>query len=338
MEFNKDLAKRFVSDLNLPIPIFEEEFFIYYLELYENEYKSLTKYIELCKLIKELFHNSPTEFLDYYYKRRDDIITYVENSASYSEFNQMDMKNFEIPKKYNVSNKNIFNQENVGGIFLSIDLKKANFQALKFVNKEIVRNTDTYEDFIGTFTNLNYIKESKYTRQVIFGKLNPKRHITIEKYITFNVLETYFRMEGCLKDSQLISLSNDEIIFKIANNPLEMSKELLIETKDIEDFIQKDTGFVVSANYFQLGGLQLLTEKDEPRQTMYVKHDFKSGKNTLKCVPVNYHAIVYKLFNGIKHTSYDDYFNYEGLVCKFTNDFKLNINFGGNGELSNCGF
>ena len=49
----------------------------------------------------------------------------------------MDMKQFafERPK---VSKNNVYNGENIGKNFLSVDLSKANFQALKYVNPDIV--------------------------------------------------------------------------------------------------------------------------------------------------------------------------------------------------------
>lgn len=53
---------------------------------------------------------------------------------------------------------------------------------MKYVNPDIVLNAGTYQDFIKKFTDLEYVAESKYTRQIVFGKMNPKRHITVEKY------------------------------------------------------------------------------------------------------------------------------------------------------------
>lgn len=67
-------------------------------------------------------------------------------------------------------------------------MKKANFTALRHYNKDIVGGKDTYEDFLGMFTDENYFKESKYIRQVIFGNVNPKRQITYEKFLMDKVL------------------------------------------------------------------------------------------------------------------------------------------------------
>lgn len=62
-----------------------------------------------------------------------------------------------------------------GAFFFSLDLKKVNYHVLKFYYPNLVLNTHTYEDFIGQFTEFDYIRKSKYIRQVIFGNLNPKK-------------------------------------------------------------------------------------------------------------------------------------------------------------------
>lgn len=60
--YNKDLANRFVSDYKLPIQLTDEKYFFYFLDLYEKEFKSLTKYANLCNLIKNRFNNNPNLF------------------------------------------------------------------------------------------------------------------------------------------------------------------------------------------------------------------------------------------------------------------------------------
>ena len=72
MEKNIELIRRFVKDNDLPIPIIGNcNYFNYFIHLYEKDYKSLTKYIQLCNLIKEKYYNSPKLFLEKYYEVRD---------------------------------------------------------------------------------------------------------------------------------------------------------------------------------------------------------------------------------------------------------------------------
>lgn len=51
--YSKDLANRFVTDYKLPIQMTDEKYFFYYLDLYEKDYQSRTKYDKLCDLIEK---------------------------------------------------------------------------------------------------------------------------------------------------------------------------------------------------------------------------------------------------------------------------------------------
>lgn len=90
-------------------------------------------------------------------------------------------------------------------------MKSANFQALNKVDRDILLNSDTYEDFIYKFTDSQYIANSKYFRNVVFGMMNPKRHITVEKYYTYQIYKKIIDNIPDLSD-RCVSLCNDEIV------------------------------------------------------------------------------------------------------------------------------
>ena len=102
------------------------------------------------------------------------------------------MNKFTVTHK-NLPSKDIFKSSNDGRVFISIDMRKANFSSLKYygncIEKSMFRDTSTWEDFISLFTENKHIVNSKYIRQVILGNCNPKRHITYEKYIMDHVLK-----------------------------------------------------------------------------------------------------------------------------------------------------
>lgn len=328
--FNIDLANRFISDYKLPIPkIFSIGQFAHYLHLCEKDYKALTKYRDLINLIDERFDGDSNRFLKEYYDKREEIIQAILTNPVFLEFNNMDMNRFAIkdaPK--NITSKNIYNCEGVNKIYLSIDLKKANFQALKYVNPEIIFNKDNYEDFIGMFTDLNYIKESKYTRQVIFGKCNPKRHITVEKYI-INEIRKYIDEKLFENiDINLISLSNDEIVYECSVSIDSFNEKMITYVKSvIDDFKTKIKNFIgvdVSITMFNLKGYNLLdTINNKVCKTFFVKEDCLSDKKEFKCVPEPLFAIIYKLYNKQDVLSADRIVNYDGLRAELTEDFYI---------------
>ena len=323
MFYNRELAKRFISDYKLPIPLIKEEYFFYHLNLYEKDYGALTKYKNLLNLIDEKYEGDCNKFLEDYYNLRDNIITSVLDNEAFQKFNTMDMNAYTIKERPNITSNNIYNQENVGKFFISVDLKKANFQTLKKIDKNIVFGADTYEDFIGKFSDLNYVKESKYTREVIFGKCNPKRHITVEKYFITQIYNKIIERNPNLED-KAVCLSNDEIIFKVEFLFFNDKLTCFFLRKVIEQ-IAKEFGFEVRVEFFHLRAYNLVfKESRSARKTVYVKDYFcTDGNFKLVAAPLQYHSIIYKLYKGLSLEEIDYHFDYEGMDAKFYEDFDI---------------
>ena len=323
---NKSIIKRFVKDYNLPIPVVKEDYIPYYLDLYEEDFGSRTKFDMLLNTIEEIkkkYGGDDDMFLDYYYEVRNNVINAVVKNPSFKKFNNMDMNEFSMKNKPNVSSNNIYNETNVGKFFISIDLKKANFQTLKNIDNEIVFGADTYEDFIHMFTPYDYFTESKYFRQVIFGQMNPKRHITAEKYF-MNVIYNSIVARFPKYIDKLVSFSNDEIVFK--DDFLLYNDKLTCFTlrRDIEK-ICKDLGFEVHVEFFFLRGYNIVfKESRNVRKTFFMKDYFcTDGKFKLIGVPLQYHSIAYKLYKGKELSEIDYHFDYEGIDAKFNEDFEI---------------
>lgn len=321
MEYSIDLANRFVSDYKLPIPITnDEKLFNYYLKLFEKDFSSKTKYEKLVNLINNNFNGKPNDFLEEYYNIRENIIQAMLTNPHYLEFNNMDLNKYNIKDKPNVSSNNVYNCENIGKTFLSIDLKKANFQALKFVNPKIIFDSDTYEDFIGKFTDLDYVKESKYSRQVIFGKLNPKRHITVEKYIINEVRKLFEKYIDGNENFKLISLSNDEVVYECQNETIISS----IDAVSLVNKIKKNIDIDVSIEMYGLEGYELYSENNrKANKKFFIKHNFLEYNKKMKCVPEPFYPIIYKLYKSFPLNNNDRRIVYEGMNAYLTDDFHI---------------
>lgn len=321
LRYNRELVNRFISDYKLPITMNKEKYFFYFIELYEDKFKSLTKWKALWDMIDTHFSGDEKKFLDEYYNVRENIIQTISNSNSYKEFNAIDLNKYSIIDKPNVTSNNVYNGENINKSFLSIDLKKANFQAINFVDRNILLNSNTYEDFIKKFTDSEYIKNSKYFRSVVFGKMNPKRHITIEKYLINEVWKVY--KKNFPHDSCICSLSNDDIVI---NTCMSKESKLILAGRcaDIKRFIKEELGLEVSVEYYFLEGYQLFSkESGNPRNTFYAKTNIINNDMELVCVSAPYYALTYKLFNNIPLEEPDYHFIYEGIDCRFMEEFGL---------------
>jgi len=319
--FSPDLAKRFVSDFDFPVSMVNDyRMFHYQLELYEPELKTLTRWKELQQMIKERFGSDTDAFVEYYNKVRNDIIMKTYESTAYQEFNNMDMSRFAVKDRPQVSKNNVYNCENDGKMFLSVDLRRANFQALKYVNRRIFNGAQTYEEYVGQFTDLDYLKTSKYTRQVIFGQLNPSRHTTVEQYLINQVYKTMLTLDYLPFNAStgLVSMSNDELVFIIDRlyNPKSYSECI------VQD-IKTKTGLDVHVDAYELHGYSLVSDSNCTHKEFFVKKDIETGREEFICMPLQFHMMGWKLYHKQQICPEDKLFIYENGICRFCEDFRL---------------
>ena len=288
--------RRFVKDYNLPINVIDSPYFEYYMETYDwfpkNEYE------ELVNDIETRFGGNVNLWLEEYAEMRDEIITTIENTDAYRDFNTCDMKQWETPKEMkNFPDMNIYNQSSIGKTFISIDLKKANFQALKWVNPDIVLDSDTYEDLIDSWGyDSEYMRTSKYTRQVIFGKLNPKRTITVEKYIMSKVYDIIINDKMNFigeYDARLVAFKSDELIFEVlAENPV-VGSELLFEY--MKQIIKDKVGVEVHIDLFKVGRIETLNHNNITVDC-YIRTNLLTGEEKLKSASQIFYPQLYKIY------------------------------------------
>lgn len=303
---NLEVRKRFVNDMNLSFPVLEDPYFDYYVDLYNEHHNSKEKLNLLIKEIEKF--DSQEDFLKDYYKTRDNILEALKNDA-YNNFISMDMNKFGI-KNTVFSKKSVFKKDNVGKTFVSIDLVKANFQALKFIDKDLVLGANTYYELISKFTDMEYIKESKYIRQVIFGNLNPKRTTTIERYLIEQILNLLFN-RNCVHIKDIHMVYADEIVYEVKEN-LDIDsicnlttiiKETLNIDVDIEIYKLKQIGNIHS---------------------FFVKELLNKEGYEIMCVPQDLKPQVLKYLKRETVNEFDRTFKNDGRIAIYRDDFQLN--------------
>jgi hypothetical protein len=307
--FSNKVLKRFVKDYKLPIQVIQQPYFEYFLDLYNADYNAKEKY----KLLEQAISKFDSEdiFLAEYYNIRDKVINSIKETEAFQDFNNMKLDDFNVPNKGYPAH-DIFNLGNIDKYFISIDLKKANFQALKYFNKEIILNCNIYEDLIGMFTDMDYMKESKYLRQVIFGNMNPKRQVKMERYITEQILN-YLLAKGFFKEKQIKMVSNDEMIFE-----LDFAEAWDLWNEDyikLINIIKDKLNFNVDIEVFKLNNIN--------NTKYFVKKFINKTGYELMCVPLVYFAQVYKQYNNLQIEDNDLLFYYENQVCKFANPIEF---------------
>lgn len=299
---NEIIKKAFIKDFSIPISIFDEEHFQYTLKTLDPYYNSLSKYNLLKEYIDKL-KETTTSYEEEFYainkKVVDHSIQSIKQNKAYQDFIEMDMSQFKhgliIPK-----NNQLYKSHNHGKRFVSVDLVKANFQSLKFVNSDIVLGFDSYEEFLKQFTDLNYHLKSKKMRQVIFGNLNPKRQQTVQKYIMSQL--TNKLIELGLDKNNILNCTSDELIFEYKEEQSYIISQL------IENNILPNIDFHVEI--FDLYKFNV----DKP---FYYKKDLDNNIS-LKGIPNHSVLECIKILENKEITEMDLQFLFEGRKCQFS--------------------
>lgn len=221
--YSKEFKYRLVNDFKLPIKIFEEPYFSHLLNLYkdhldiQSKINSLTKSIEMAGGEENLSKE--------WYRVKDRIEAEVKALPRYTN-----LQNYESSYKVSVplEKTNPYNIQMLDKSCVSIDIKTANYNALRYFDKSLVFYTDSYEQFIEEFTPIPLFKDSKIFRQLLFEPLGSKKQGVIQKEIIQETADVLFPK---LKPLLGKCVSNDELVLVFPRT------DNLVE---IEDLVRKE--------------------------------------------------------------------------------------------------
>ena len=320
LEF-KQLHRKFITDFGLPVQVVHEPYFSQRLPLLEEEYGAQTKYLILSELLRDKFASSPGKFMEYSHSLSDKIISAVTNSDAYKKDflrqlptkQEVDHYTMSIKDKVTVGKK-LYTQEQDGRLFVSYDMKKANFQLMKYICPAVVFDCDTYADFIRRFTDIDYFVAAKGLRQAVFGKINPKEVSQaefIESCKLFHMLN-----DSLPKEYEPYSLNNDEVIFKFKGSEEELRRNGYSSIK-YDGITYRVEGFRLHSRKFKLA-------TSDSEFAVFEKEDiFKPDKRKLFCCPATYYPQVYKLLHGLEIKPDDLVFYSDHELARFLNPLKL---------------
>lgn len=230
-------------------PSYREDLFNFALDVQEARY-DFEEYIDECykyNIDKSHIKNILTS-----------IVKDISNHKDYISFNNKVLPSLNNPFK----SSNIWIPENHNKVFISIDLKKANFTVLNKVMPSVF-NASTYDEFLSRYTSSNFLRKSKYFRQVIFGNLNPKRIQYLQTVITLDIAKELQKVGFIIE-----SITPDEVILQYNTLGLVDVKTTLTNIGyNIEDF-RIDVFKVIDKNYYKVKKyLNLYEDKIEIKNT-----------------------------------------------------------------------
>lgn len=300
------LRQRFCKDTNIPIKVYVQPYFESRLQLFEEQFGAKTKYEAFVKEVAK-FHTEQAYF-EFYNKVKDAAIEAIKATEGYERFNSYDMNNFKVDT-HNISRKDIFHKENNGKKFISVDLAKGNFTAMKWFDKDIFNGADTYGEFIARFAEgVEHIITSKYIRQVIFGNCNPRRQTTIEKYLIGLIIENVIIREFGVENIECFT--DDEVVIKV---PDEYSvQEFEVFEDKVRSFAESE-GISIHCDLFTLRNIRDTGYYFKE----YIKGDEPAGSKELKCVDALAMPFVLRALKSEGLTEEDIVFVHEGKLAKF---------------------
>ena len=307
----KKFRQRFVKDYNLPINIFDDNLFEYYIQLYD--FFPYLRYKETIEKIENEYDGCVEKWLEYCASVRDNAINGLMETEEYKKFNSMDLSQYNFTPI--CGERNCYTEETNGKRFLSIDLRKANFQALKYVG---VVSDATYERFIHRFGGDDYIANSKYLRQVIFGKMNPSRQIKIERYLMSKVYEA-------IKDITekygltIFSMNSDEIIFEVPEefyNNCQEDENTCKLISYIYYLVGENIGVEIKVEYVEIKRLPIVSANGT-KIDAYERANLFTNQKTLKKASTTFYPQIYKLWNEMPIEDNDMVFYFENQLATF---------------------
>lgn len=314
MGVSANAMERFCKDCNIPIRIFQEPYFTDRLKLYDRFYGTLEKWDMFLNELQK--YHCEQDYFEEYNRVKEAAILAIKNTEAYQKFNEEDMNKYSVTHN-NLPNKDIFKTSNDGKCFISIDMRKANFSSLHHYAPAIFGGAGSWEVFIGKYTDNRHIINSKYIRQVILGNCNPKRHITYEKHLMDGVL-TYLT-EAYVSIERIVFFSNDEIVIDVSD----MDKDMQIQFAHQIENGMNDMPVPLKTELFMLHKI-VGTDgyyKEIYKESGGVEIDFKCLDNyTL--------PFVLRKFLGEDVAENDKVFYHEGLLAKFIEIPKMEINIG----------
>lgn len=295
-EVSEKLKSRFCKDCGIPIKLFKEPYFSKRLTLLNDLYGSLGKWSNFKSELEG--YADDKSFLDTYDEVIGQIIDCILASEGYQDFNSEDMNKFSIKTSYPKSN--VYKETNIGRKFISIDFEKANFSVLKYYNNEIFRGTSSWEEFVGLFTDSKYFADSKYIRQVVFGKCNSKRLGTYEKYLIYGLVDNIKEAE-VVDESCIVSVTNDEVVLDVTDcDNIDATFEILKVIAELYE-IPTHIGMYTLKDLYKVGYLR----------------EFSDGSSDIKCVDVNFVPMVVRSLQGQALREEDMIFTDRDVLCKY---------------------
>jgi hypothetical protein len=253
--------KSFVKLFDLNVPNIEH--FDYYISQLSKtpKFKDIKTFLEMYKESEDLIGEDAYGFRK---TKSEQIIEFIKSTNAYNEL-CYDKNLIDYP-----TSQTIQYDEKIK--YVSIDLRSANWQALKHYDPAHINELGhNYEEFLTKFELPKVFIHSKYLRQFIFGNVNPKRLIKVQRNLIQEIVRSYqdsLILEGVRNDEAIFSFEDFSQLKEIISEIDTIKYKVKIFTiQRVEDF-RIDSVFDVDGNFlykemFGVDGTQFFVKLKE---------------------------------------------------------------------------
>jgi hypothetical protein len=212
--YSQSTIKKFIKDFNLPIAVSMEPYFSYFIEQYDELFDTKYKLSLFSKVVDAAIN---TSFDEYYNRVFFSIVDAIKASPVYKSI-QDDRTKYPASMFIMPDNINIYNHDDKTWpkYYVSLDLIKANFTCMKYIDPELVLGAESWETFVAKFTPLKYFAEAKYFRQHVLGHLNMRKVVTIQKIL----LSELYKMVSSSSVTVAGKVGDDELLIRSSKEQL----------------------------------------------------------------------------------------------------------------------
>lgn len=191
-------VKSFCKLFDLNVPSYED--FDYYKSLYSRVGRH-SNLDELVSMYTELENEVPDMFT-YRMECTDKLVQYIESTRAFNDLNLDPMvPDLRVDKNFRYES---------GRYYVSFDLIKANWQAVKSYDPDFINEMKgSWEELVAHLGIPPIFARSKQLRQYVFGNLNPKRLMKVQRKIVQSLIDKLPNPD-CVKHDEVI-FSFDEL-------------------------------------------------------------------------------------------------------------------------------
>lgn len=254
---------------------------------------------------------------------KDDLKLIATNNKIHKFLYDFVKENVEYFNKYHPETNvvsNLFSRRFTGKSIISIDLKKANHQALFHLG--ILEDPD-FDSYICTHTDDKYLKLNKSIRQVIYGNLNSKRIGSFQRII-MNNLYYLLSKKDLVGDCYIVS--DDELI--VVSDSDVNSDNFKLTVSNVDSAINElskvfNNKLVLNKLIYKLSHFE--TNKGDMFYKKYVTDSVNTDLFEIKGVNSKYYPQVFKLITNKEIEDKDLMFEDKDTqsICKFTEKLKI---------------